>query len=41
MIEYEQLHLKSENRTNNKILDILHPDFKEFGKSEKFIIKLI
>lgn len=35
MIEYEQLHLKSENRTNNKILDILHPDFKEFGKSGK------
>lgn len=33
MIEYEWFHLKSENRANSKILDILHPSFKEFGKS--------
>lgn len=39
MIEYEWLHLKSENRSNNKILDILHPNFKEFGKSGKIYYK--
>lgn len=39
MIEYEWLHLKSENRSNSKILNILHPDFKEFGKSGKVFYK--
>lgn len=41
MIEYEWLHLKKENRSNGKILDVLHPDFKEFGKSGKVFKKLI
>lgn len=35
MIEYEWLHLKKENRKHNKVQDILHPDFKEIGKSGK------
>lgn len=39
MIEYEWFHLKSENRSKNKILDILHPSFKEFGKSGKVYYK--
>ncbi|WP_210133724.1 DUF4440 domain-containing protein [Staphylococcus sp. GDY8P131P] len=39
MIEYERFHLKSENRSKNKILDILHPNFKEFGKSGKVYYK--
>lgn len=39
MIEYEWLHLKSKNRANKKFLDILHPDFKEFGKSGKVYYK--
>ncbi|OEK14113.1 DUF4440 domain-containing protein [Staphylococcus saprophyticus] len=39
MIEYEWLHLKSENRSNSKILNVLHPDFKEFGKSGKVFYK--
>lgn len=39
MIEYEWLHLKKENRFNSKILDVLHPDFKEFGKSGKVYYK--
>jgi len=38
MIEYEWLHLKSENRSNSKILNVLHPDFKEFGKSGKVFL---
>lgn len=39
MIEYEWLHLISENRSSRKILDILHPDFKEFGKSGEIYYK--
>lgn len=39
MIEYEWLHLKRENRSNDKIMDVLHPDFKEFGKSGKVFYK--
>lgn len=40
MIEYEWSHLKGENRKDNqKLLDILHQDFKEFGKSGKTLYK--
>ncbi len=39
MIEYEWFHLKSENRSGNKVLDILHPNFKEFGKSGEVYYK--
>ena len=35
MIEYEYLHLNSENRKNGKFLEFLHPDFEEFGQSGK------
>ncbi|WP_436881798.1 hypothetical protein [Staphylococcus gallinarum] len=35
MIEYEYFHLNSENRKNGKFLEILHPDFEEFGQSGK------
>ena len=35
MIEYEYFHLDSENRKNGKFLEILHPDFEEFGQSGK------
>ncbi|MCD8918091.1 hypothetical protein [Staphylococcus gallinarum] len=39
MIEYEWFHLKSDNRSENKLLDILHPAFKEFGKSGEIYYK--
>lgn len=40
MIDYEWQHLKPSNRKNtDKVLDILHPSFKEFGKSGKVFYK--
>lgn len=35
MIEYEYFHLDFENRKNGRFLEILHPDFEEFGQSGK------
>lgn len=35
MLKHEWSHIKSDNRSNNNILGILHPDFKEFGMSGK------
>ena len=39
MIEYEYFHLNSDNRKNWKYLDILHPEFEEFGQSGKVFKK--
>lgn len=39
MIEYEYFHLNSDNRKNGKYLDILHPEFEEFGQSGKVFKK--
>lgn len=33
MLEYEQYHLNRENRQNGKFIEVLHPDYKEFGQS--------
>ncbi|EKH2225166.1 hypothetical protein O4M67_002497 [Staphylococcus pseudintermedius] len=35
MIEYEWKHLKPENRESGQFIEVLHPDFKEFGMSGK------
>ncbi|WP_436860232.1 hypothetical protein [Staphylococcus caeli] len=35
MIEYEWLHLNRDAREKGKVKEVLHPDFKEFGKSGK------
>lgn len=40
LIEYEWQHLEPSNRKNpDKLLDILYPNFKEFGKSGKVFYK--
>lgn len=33
MLEYERYHLNRENRQNGKFIDVLHPEYKEFGQS--------
>jgi hypothetical protein len=40
MIEYEYFHLDSENRKNGNFLEILHPDFEEFGQSGKNVLNI-
>lgn len=35
MIEYEKFHLDAENRKSGKYLEVLHPNYEEFGESGK------
>lgn len=35
MLKYEKIHLDVENRRNGKYLEVLHPEYEEFGKSGK------
>ncbi|GAB2569562.1 nuclear transport factor 2 family protein [Gracilibacillus alcaliphilus] len=40
MIEYEKIHLDAGNRRDKeKVLEILHPDFYEFGQSGTIITR--
>lgn len=35
MLKYEKIHLDAENRRTGKYLEVLHPEYEEFGQSGK------